>query len=885
MDLPKRYDPDQVEERIYDYWEEGNFFHAEIERSKEPFSMAIPPPNVTSELHVGHALQFTLHDIVIRYQRMKGKVACWFPGMDHAGIATQNVVEKQLRKEGLTRHDLGREEFVSRVWDWKEKYGGEIKDQLKSLGASPDWSRERFTLDEGLSRAVREAFVRLYEEGYIYRDEYIINWCPRCSTALSNIEVDHEEESGKLYWIRYQLRDSEEELTVATTRPETMLGDTALAVHPDDGRAEELVGRTAILPLVGREIPVVSDEEVDPDFGSGVVKVTPAHDPLDFQIGENLDLELIKVIDRDAKISFPGQYEGLDRYEARERIVEDLRQEGKLEEIEDYEHSVGHCQRCDTVVEPQISKQWFVRMEELAQPAIEAVREDDVQLIPERWKKVYFEWMENIEDWCISRQLWWGHRIPAWHCADCGAITVSRDTPERCRECGGSNINQETDVLDTWFSSSLWPFSVMGWPEETEELDYFFPTDLLITGFDIIFFWVARMILTSLHFMDDVPFEQVLLTPLVLDEDGQKMSSSKGNILDPLEIKEEFGADPLRFTMSSSTTKGRGMKISKREIEDNRNFMNKIWNAARFALSHLEGDEEGLPPKEDLRLEDRWIISRYQKTIEEVEQGLENYSFKNCSNALYSFIWGDFCDWYLELVKVRLYSEDEGENRVARRVMAYVFRGWLRLLHPFTPFITEEIWGKLNEGKGSGPIMYAEFPQLDKDRFDEEAEEEIAILQEMINAVRSVRAEMNVPEGEETDVLVKTEDPALARLAEEKEIYFRELADVGQLVAEGEPQVPENTARRVLEEAEVLVPLGDVIDVEEELGRIRSELEEVEDDLQRTLRKLNDEDFLTKAPEEIVEKEKEKRDEFKDRIARLKNSLKALGGDRELERS
>ncbi|MBS3791459.1 MAG: valine--tRNA ligase [Candidatus Bipolaricaulota bacterium] len=871
MELPKRYEPEKVEDRIYDYWEENGYFRAEVNEDKEPFSVVIPPPNVTSELHVGHALQFTLHDIVIRYQRMKGKEACWFPGMDHAGIATQNVVEKHLAEENKTRHDLGREKFVERVWEWKDEYGGKIKDQLKALGSSPDWSRERFTLDEGLSRAVREAFVQLYEEDYIYRDKYIINWCPRCSTALSDIEVEHEEEEGKLYWINYELKNSDEAVTIATTRPETMLGDTALAIHPKDGRSEKLAGKKAVLPLVGREIPVVEDEVVDPEFGSGIVKVTPAHDPTDFEIGETYGLETISVIDDDANISFEGKYKGMDRYEAREEIVRDLDETGLLEEIEDYEHSVGHCQRCETVVEPSVSEQWFVEMEDLAEPAIEAVRKDEVELIPDRWKKVYFEWMENIQDWCISRQLWWGHRIPAWHCEDCGEIVVSREEPHTCTSCGSSELTQETDVLDTWFSSALWPFSVMGWPEETEELDYFFPTNLLITGFDIIFFWVARMIMTSLHFMDEVPFDQVLLTPLVLDENGEKMSSSKGNILDPLELKEEYGADSVRFAMASSTTKGRGMKLSEGEIEDKRNFLNKLWNAARFALPHFESGDS-LPSEKELELEDRWILSRYTDTVTQVEKDLEDYSFKSATKKLYSFVWNDFCDWYLELIKPRLYSE-EGDEGV-KRVLGYTLKGTLTILHPFIPFITEEIWDKLSET--SEPIMIQDLPDPESGTRNREAEEKLSALQEMIKAIRNVRGEMNIPTGKGIKVLIDTENGDLGRLAEEKLTYFQELANVDELITGTDLGRPENSARRVLEDSEVLVPLEGLIDIEKERERIKNELTEVENDLDSTLRKLNNEDFLKKAPDEVVSKEKKKKEEFLARKDRLETNLVAL---------
>ncbi|MFP4588375.1 MAG: valine--tRNA ligase [Candidatus Acetothermia bacterium] len=873
MELSKRYDPRQVEEKRYREWEENHYFRTKINSDKKPFSMVIPPPNVTSELHVGHALQFTLHDIVIRYQRMLGKSACWFPGMDHAGIATQNVVEKNLREEGLTRHDLGRKEFEQRVWEWKDKYGGKIRSQLKALGCSPDWSRERFTLDEGLSRAVEEAFIQLYEKDLIYRDKYIINWCPRCNTALSDIEVEHQEEGGQLYWIDYPLEGSDETVTIATTRPETMLGDTALAIHPQDERAEELVGKTALLPLVGRRLPIVRDEAIDPEFGTGILKVTPAHDPTDFEIGNRHGLEALKVIDREGKIEFKSKYKDLDRYEARKQIVTDLETEDYLRKKEDYRHSVGHCQRCDTVVEPTVSTQWFIEMEGLAKPAIEAVREDEVKLIPERWKKVYFEWMENIQDWCISRQLWWGHRIPAWYCEDCDEVIVSRSKPEICPNCESKNLYQDKDVLDTWFSSALWPFSVMGWPEDTEELDYYFPTDLLITGFDIIFFWVARMIMMSLHFKNEIPFREVLLTPLVLDENGEKMSSSKGNILDPLEIKEEYGADALRFTMASSTTKGRGMKLSEREIEDKRNFLNKLWNASRLILSQLEGDSiPDFPEKSRLKLEDRWILSRYNKTIDAVIKSLENYDFKRCSSELYDFFWKDFCDWYLELVKPRLYSESA--DPVAEKILYHLLNGVLRALHPFIPFITEEIWNKVSTEKDS--IMCASFPGVEQHLINEEVEVKMKNLQDVINAARSIRSEMNVPENETIDVLIHTGNSQLSDLIEEKEIFLRELVKVGKVTAGDEISRPPQSARRILENAEVLVPLEGVIDIPAERRRIREELSQVQGNLERTLKKLNDEDFLTKAPEEVVEKEKKKREEFAAKKERLVLNLEAL---------
>ena len=872
MGLSKRYNPDEVEEKRYQTWEEKGYFEAEANSDKEPFSIVIPPPNVTSELHVGHSLQFTLHDIVIRYQRMLGREACWFPGMDHAGIATQNVVEKKLAKEGKTRRDLGREKFIERVWEWKDKYGGKIKEQLKALGTSPDWTRERFTLDEGLSEAVQEAFVRLYEEDYIYRDEYIINWCPRCSTALSDIEVEHSTESGKLYWIYYPLEDTDRRVVVATTRPETMLGDTALALNPTDERAKELADKRAVLPLVGRRLPIITDDGVDPDFGSGIVKITPAHDPVDFEIGNSHDLKTVEVIDREAKIDFPGPYDSMDRYEAREKIVEDLEDKGYLKEIQNYSHSVGHCQRCETIVEPTISKQWFVEMEELAKPAIEAVKKDEVELIPERWKKVYFEWMENIKDWCISRQLWWGHRIPAWYCNECDQVIVDRETPERCPNCDSTDLSRETDVLDTWFSSSLWPFSVMGWPEQTEDLDFFFPTNLLITGFDIIFFWVARMIIMSLHFMEEVPFEQVLLTPLVLDEKGEKMSSSKGNIMDPLEIKEEYGADSLRFTMASSTTKGRGMKLSERKIKDSRNFLNKLWNASRFVLMNLEKEKYDFPEKDKLKLEDEWILSRYNKTVKGIKDELEKYNFKECSDKIYDFIWKDFCDWYLESIKSRLYSDDY--DPTPEKLLYHLLKGILKILHPFIPFITEEIWVRLETEEES--LMKADFPEPAEEFISDEKEAAMESIQQTIVAIRSIRSDMNIPDEKEVKVMINVSGEKLRETLEKNTGLFQELSKVGEIKVASEIERPSHAARRVLEDLEVLVPLEGLIDIEKERKRIREEVEKLEDQLETSNQKLNDEDFLSKAPKEIVDKEKEKAEEFKDKRDRLLSNLEVL---------
>ncbi len=880
MELSKSYSPHQAEGKWYQFWEENGYFHSQPDPGKEPFSMAIPPPNVTGQLHIGHALQFTLHDIMIRYKKMDGYEACWFPGMDHAGIATQNVLERELEKEGLSKYDLGREEFVKRVWEWVDEYGGVIKKQLRTLGAACDWQRERFTLDEGLSKAVTEVFVKLYEEGLIYRGDYIINWCPRCRTALSDIEVEHAEHQGKLYYIKYPLTTGEDSVTIATTRPETMLGDTGVAVNPEDGRYKGLIGKTALLPLMDREIPIVEDEAIDPDFGTGILKVTPAHDATDFEIGERHNLETIDILNPDATLNGnTGQYEGLDRYEAREEVVEDLKKGGFLEKIEDYAHSIGHCQRCDTVVEPSISRQWFVEMKDLARPAIRAVREEKIELKPSRWKKVYFEWMENIQDWCISRQLWWGHRIPAWYCQDCGHIMVRRDPPSRCSECNSSNLKQEEDVLDTWFSSALWPFTVMGWPEETLELAYYYPTSLLITGHDIIFFWVARMIMMGLHFMGEVPFQQVLLTPMLRDEEGQRMSTSKGNVIDPLQMKDTYGMDALRFTLGSLSTKGRGMKLSERDIEGNRKFLNKIWNAARFCLTHLTGfkkegeDLSGL----DLSLDDRWILTRMNRAIGKLRESLEEYDFKQATKTTHDFVWNEFCDWYLEIVKPRLYGPEDEEKKVAQSVLSLGLKNILKMLHPFIPYITEEIYSRFpNVFKESKSLLGTEFPRQYDDLSFPEAEGRMSILQDIIVAIRTLRSDFNVPPQQKADVLIKTEDNKLKDLIEDHDLFFKELAQVSQLEAGTSLKRPPKAPRTILEGVEIFVKLEGILNLDKERKRLQSELEEIKLKIQASSKKLANQEFTQKAPPQVVEKEKRKKDGFIEKKKRLEENLKTL---------
>ena len=723
--LDKSYDPHRVEEKWYAYWEKQGYFRADENSTRPPYSIVIPPPNVTGVLHIGHALNNTLQDILVRFKRMKGYEALWLPGTDHAGIATQNVVEKQLAAEGLDRHALGRERFVERVWKWKAQSGGTIISQLKKLGASCDWSRERFTMDEGLSEAVREVFVRLYQEGLIYRSQYIINWCPRCQTALADLEVEHQETLGKLYHLKYPLKGEDRFLVVATTRPETMLGDTAVAVNPEDKRYQADVGKKVILPVLGREIPVIGDSYVDIEFGTGALKITPAHDFNDFEIGLKYGLEQIKVIDEEGRMSGNASlYQGLDRFECRRRMVEDFERDGVLLKIEDYRHMVGHCYRCKTVVEPNLSLQWFVRAKPLARTAIEAVRKGRTRIIPELWEKTYFEWMENIRDWCISRQIWWGHRIPAWYCEVCGEVMVAKEVPKACSKCGGEKLKPETDVLDTWFSSGLWPFSTLGWPGETKELKRFYPTSVLVTGFDILFFWVARMMMMGLKFMDEVPFRDVYIHGLVRDERGEKYSKTRGNVVDPLDLIERFGADALRFTLAALTMPGSDLKMSEARTEGYRHFVNKIWNASRFALMNLEDfnpDEMAKRDQpEELSLPDQWIRGRLNQVIREVETSLEAYAFNEATHALYQFVWHEFCDWYLELIKPDLYENEDQKRRVlTQRTLLEVLDAILRMLHPFMPFITEEIWQQLPQRNENESIMKAEFPRPDP-RYDNE---------------------------------------------------------------------------------------------------------------------------------------------------------------------
>ncbi|MCD6363731.1 MAG: valine--tRNA ligase [Synergistetes bacterium] len=880
-DLPRSYDPSQVEEKWYSYWLKKGYFHSEVDPSREKFSVVIPPPNVTGSLHMGHALNNTIQDIFVRWRRMQGYNTMWLPGTDHAGIATQNVVEKALAQEGLTKEELGREKFLKKVWEWKEKYGGRIILQLKRLGASCDWDRERFTLDEGLSRAVREVFVRLFREGLIYRGNYIINWCPRCGTALSDIEVEHQEVNGKLWYVRYPIVGEEGNyIVVATTRPETILGDVAVAVHPDDKRYKELVGKRVRIPLTDRIGPIISDNMVDPSFGTGAVKITPAHDPNDFLVAQRHNLPLVKVMNPDATMNEDAgeRYKGLDRFECRERIVEDLEKEGLLERVEDYVHAVGHCYRCKTVIEPYLSEQWFVKMKPLAEPAIKAVREGRIKLVPKTWEKVYYEWMENIRDWCISRQLWWGHRIPVWYCRNCGHMNAFVDPPEKCEKCGSQDLFQDPDVLDTWFSSALWPFSTLGWPEKTPDLEYYYPTDLLVTGFDIIFFWVARMIMMGLKFMGDVPFYDVYIHALVRDEEGKKMSKSFGNVIDPLDMIEKYGADALRFTLASLALQGRDIKLSEGKIESSKNFANKIWNALRFILMNLRGFDPTSISEDALSLDlaDRWILSRTQRIIKEVSELLKGYYIGESAKALYEFIWGEFCDWYIEISKKTLYdsSADSLRKESVRYVLWKVSSVILRLLHPYMPFVTEELWHRLPAVEGS--IVVAPWPSYQEELVDEDAERKMRDVMESIRLIRNMRAEMGIQPGQKVKIVVKPHDQEFASLIRSLEGYFTSLASLSELSIDPDYERPKGCAVGVMNKAEIFMPLGEFMDLEKEISRLKREISDIEEDIQKVKTKLSNKAFLERAPREVVEKERKKLKGLEDRKERIERHLELL---------
>jgi len=877
--LSKTYDPHHVEKKWYEFWETQGYFHANEQASSEAFSVVIPPPNVTGSLHMGHALNNTLQDILIRYKRMDRKNALWLPGTDHAGIATQYVVEKELAKEKKNRQTLGRKKFIDRVWQWRKEHGGIIIEQLKRLGASCDWERERFTMDEGLSRAVREVFVRLFEEGLIYRGHYIINWCPRCHTALSDLEVDYKETEGNFYYIHYPLKKGKKTIIVATTRPETMLGDTAVAVHPEDDRYRDVVGKEALLPLMDRVIPVIADEYVDKNFGTGALKVTPAHDPNDFEVRSRHNLPLIKVIDETGRMNEnAGRYARLDRFSCRKKVIEDLQIQNLLKKIEKHTHNVGHCYRCSEVVEPTISKQWFMKVAPLAKPAIAAVKEGRTRIIPGAWEKTYFEWMENIRDWCISRQIWWGHRIPAWYCKTCGEVIVSREEPRTCTKCRNNELEQDPDVLDTWFSSALWPFSTLGWPEKTRELEVFYPTSVLVTGFDILFFWVARMMMMGLKFMGEVPFSNVYIHALVRDAKGQKMSKSLGNVIDPLVMIEKYGTDAFRFTLAALAAQGRDVKLSEDVIGGYRNFSNKIWNVSRFVLLNLNDYE---PEKKSIHynqysLADKWILSRVNKLIKNVRNSLESFKFNEAASSLYQFIWHEFCDWYVEFSKEGLANTDNDNysRRTTQSVLLEVLNRILKALHPFMPFVTEEIWQKLPGNQGS--VMVSSFPKANTKFLNAKAEEELEILKEVIYHIRNIRGEMNIPPSQRIEVVLFCGNDKTIQLLKNHKNYLLQLAFIKDLKFSASPKRPAAAAAALAKDIEIYVPLAGLIDFGEEEKRIRKELAKVEKELSFVKKKLSNEDFLNKAPRKVVEKEKQRSHDLIEKQRKLQEGISRL---------
>ena len=870
-ELAKQYDPKEVEDRIYKQWLDGKYFHAKREEGKPTFTIVIPPPNITGQLHMGHALDETLQDILIRFKRMQGYDTLWIPGTDHASIATEAKIVESMRKEGITKQDVGRDGFLERAWAWKEKYGGRIIEQLKKLGSSCDWDRERFTLDEGCSRAVREVFEDLYNKGLIYRGERIINWCPHCKTSISDAEVEYEEQAGHFWHLRYPFKDGSGYLELATTRPETLLGDTAVAVNPNDERYKDIIGKTLILPIVHREIPVIADDYVEVDFGTGVVKITPAHDPNDFEVGLRHNLEVINVLTADAKIvsDYP-KYAGMDRYEARKAIVADLEAEGALVRIEDYSHNVGTCYRCGTTVEPRVSKQWFVKMKPLAEPAIAAVKDGETKFIPKRFEKVYFHWLENIRDWCISRQLWWGHRIPAWYCDDCGEITVSKDEVHCCAHCGSKNITQDPDTLDTWFSSALWPFSTLGWPEETEDFKHYYPTNTLVTGYDIIPFWVMRMMFSGIEQTGKVPFDTVLIHGLVRDSKGRKMSKSLGNGIDPLEIIDNYGADALRFSLATGNSPGNDMRYIDERVEASRNFANKIWNAARFILMNLESDKELPVNVDDIALEDKWILSKYNTLVSEVTDNLEKYELGLAVQKLYDFIWDVFCDWYIEICKSRLNGDDSKAADTCRSVLVSVFTGTLKLLHPFMPFITEEIWQSMPHSGET--IMISNWPVYNEVYRFEEEEKQFEKIMAAIKAIRNRRAEMNVPPSKKAKVCIATafQDTFLKGTA-----YICRLAYASD-VEVGETFSAEGAVRVVTDSAQIYMPMKELVDFEAELARLNKDLKKAEEDKEFFEKKLNNPGFVSKAPAAVVEQQRNQLKKVLDKIDMLIGSIKEI---------
>ena len=870
-ELEKVYDPKQVEDRTYQFWLDGNYFHAERDPDKEPYTIVIPPPNITGQLHMGHALDETLQDILIRFRRMQGRAALWLPGTDHASIATEAKIVEAMRKEGLTKEMLGREKFLERAWEWKRVFGGRIIDQLKKLGSSCDWERERFTLDEGCSKAVREVFVNLYNKGLIYRGERIINWCPHCKTSISEAEVNYSEKDGFFWHINYPIVGTGEVLEIATTRPETMLGDTAVAVHPDDERYKHLIGKMVLLPIVNKEIPIVADSYVEMDFGTGVVKITPAHDPNDFEVGLRHNLPVINVMNEDATINENGgKFAGMTREECRKAIIAELEAGGYLKSVEPYKHNVGGCYRCDTTIEPRISKQWFVKMGPLAKPANEAVRSGKTKFVPERFDKIYFNWMDNVKDWCISRQLWWGHRIPAWYCDDCGEITVSKEEPTACAHCGSAHIHQDPDTLDTWFSSALWPFSTLGWPDNSEDLKYFYPTNTLVTGYDIIFFWVARMIFSGIEHMGETPFDTVLIHGLVRDAQGRKMSKSLGNGIDPLEVIDQYGADALRFTLATGNSPGNDMRFSDEKVNASRNFANKLWNASRFILMNLSDAVEKPELPASLTVEDKWVLSKYNTLVKEVTDNLDKFELGMAVQKLYDFIWDIFCDWYIELCKARLGAGGE-TALAAQQVLVYVMTGILKLLHPFMPFITEEIWQALpHEGES---IMVSSWPVYDEALNFATEEAQFEMVMAAIRAIRNRRAEMNVPPSKKASIYIATDEPAVFEAGVP---FFLRLASASEVKVAGSFEIP-GAVQVITDAARIFIPMDELIDREKEIVRLNAEKAKVEKEIAAVNGKLANQGFVAKAPAAVVDAERARLAKAQERLAKIEESIAAFG--------
>lgn len=874
--LAKTYDPAQVEDRLYKEWMDRGYFHAVPDRSKEPYTIVIPPPNITGQLHMGHALDNTMQDILIRWKRMQGYCTLWLPGTDHASIATEAKIVEAMAKEGLTKEGIGREKFLERAWEWRRVYGGRIVEQLKKLGSSCDWERERFTMDEGLSEAVLEVFVKLYEKGLIYRGDRIINWCPKCRTSISDAEVEYEEKDGSFWHIKYPVKGTSEFIVVATTRPETMLGDTAVAVNPEDERYAGLIGKTVVLPLMNREIPIIADTYVDKEFGTGAVKITPAHDPNDFEVGLRHNLQQIRVMDDEAKMNeAAGRYAGLDRYEARKRIVEDLKELELLIKIEGHKHNVGTCYRCSTVIEPIMSRQWFVKMKPLAEPAIEVVKNGTTRFVPDRFSKIYFNWMENIQDWCISRQLWWGHRIPAFYCLECGNMMVARDMPDVCPKCGSSRIEQDPDTLDTWFSSALWPFSTLGWPKKTEDLEYFYPTSVLVTGYDIIFFWVARMVFSGLEHMGETPFGHVFIHGIVRDAQGRKMSKSLGNGIDPLEIIAQYGTDALRFALTIGNSPGNDLRFSTEKVESSRNFANKIWNATRFVLMNFDEnvDFAGVDGTK-FTAADRWILSRVNTLIADVTDNLEHFELGIALQKMYEFIWEEFCDWYIEIVKPRLFDREDNTRLEAQWVLNYVLGTAMKLLHPYMPFITEEIYRYLINSDAS--IMISAWPKYDEKLHFPEAEKDMQLIMNAIKAVRNIKVEMNVPPSRKTK-LIFVAGPAESDILSGGVRFFERLAGASGIeVRADKAGIPQDAVAAVIAGAEIFIPLEDLVDIRKEIERLEKEKANLEKELERVDSKLNNESFVAKAPAKVIEEERAKKVKYADMYAKLIERLNSL---------